>query len=308
MKFVPFDVDASLRETTRHGSEDFPVAVYMRRMNNAQEGNLILHWHEELQFVIPISGSILFTVSDEPYILSPGSYLFINSRRLHMAKPLDSGDGAYICVNIHPRFLYGYGSSLISRSYVQPFLASDAFSALLLDDGQSWHSQARALLDQMVAMCDEKDYAYELAVQKAVLELWLLIIRHHQDKSAAGRLISQGDQERLDQILAFMQERYGEKITLGDIAGAASISRSEAGRCFQAYMGCSPVDALIQHRLQMAHGMLHNRTHTLQAISHACGFSSVNYFSRQFRKHYGYAPSLAREPKNRIDTAEKKVP
>ena len=60
-------------------------------------------------------------------------------------------------------------------------------------------------------------------------------------------------------------------------------------------MGCSPVDALIQHRLQKAHGMLHDTTRTLQEISHACGFNSVNYFSRQFRKHYGYAPSRANE-------------
>ena len=60
-------------------------------------------------------------------------------------------------------------------------------------------------------------------------------------------------------------------------------------------MGCSLVDALIQHRLQKAHGMLHDTTRTLQEISHACGFNSVNYFSRQFRKHYGYAPSRANE-------------
>jgi len=97
-------------------------------------------------------------------------------------------------------------------------------------------------------------------------------------------------------MLAFIHAHYGEDVTLADIARAASISRSEAGRCFQACMGCSPVDALIRHRLQKAHGMLYDTTRTLQEISHACGFHSVNYFSRQFRKHYGYAPSCARKP------------
>ena len=75
------------------------------------------------------------------------------------------------------------------------------------------------------------------------------------------------------------------------IAKSANISRSEAGRCFKAYMGCSPVEALIQYRLQMAHQLLNERTQTLQQISFACGFNSVNYFSRQFKKRYGYAPS-----------------
>ena len=78
------------------------------------------------------------------------------------------------------------------------------------------------------------------------------------------------------------------------IAGAANISRSEAGRCFNTYMGCSPVDALIQYRLQMAHRMLNDVTLTLQEISYCCGFNSVNYFSRQFRKIYGYTPAQTR--------------
>lgn len=60
-------------------------------------------------------------------------------------------------------------------------------------------------------------------------------------------------------------------------------------------MGCSPVDALIRHRLQMAHGMLHDTMRTLQEIRDTCGFHSVNYFSRQFQKHYGYTPSHVRE-------------
>lgn len=86
----------------------------------------------------------------------------------------------------------------------------------------------------------------------------------------------------------------GEFATLDDIAGAANISRSEAGRCFNAYLGCSPVDALIQYRLQTAYRLLGDTTLAFQEISHACGFNSVNYFSRQFRRTYGYAPGQNR--------------
>ena len=74
-----------------------------------------------------------------------------------------------------------------------------------------------------------------------------------------------------------------EPVTLQDIAHAAHVSRSEAGRCFHAYLGCSPVDALIQCRLQAARRLLSETTHTLQEISFACGFHSVSYFSRKFR-------------------------
>ena len=91
-------------------------------------------------------------------------------------------------------------------------------------------------------------------------------------------------------MLTYIYENYAQSVTLEDIAKAADISRSEAGRCFRAYMNCSPVEALIQYRLQLAHQLLSERTQTLQQISYACGFNSVNYFSRQFKKRYGYAP------------------
>ena len=92
-------------------------------------------------------------------------------------------------------------------------------------------------------------------------------------------------------MLTYIYENYAESVTLEDIAKAADISRSEAGRCFRTYRGCPPVEALIQYRLQMAHRLLSEKTQTLQQISYACGFNSTNYFSRQFKKRYGYAPS-----------------
>ncbi len=101
-------------------------------------------------------------------------------------------------------------------------------------------------------------------------------------------------QIRIQKMLTYIYEHYAETVTLEDIAGAANISRSEAGRCFNTYIGCSPVDALIQYRLQTARQLLKDTTLTLQEIACSCGFHSVHYFSRQFRKIYGYAPGQNR--------------
>ena len=101
-------------------------------------------------------------------------------------------------------------------------------------------------------------------------------------------------QIRLQKMLSYIYEHYAESVTLEDIAGAANISRSEAGRCFNTYMGCSPVDALIMYRLQIAHRLIKNTMLTLQEVSYSCGFNSVHYFSRRFRQTYGYTPGQYR--------------
>ena len=96
-------------------------------------------------------------------------------------------------------------------------------------------------------------------------------------------------------MLTYIYENYAQTVTLEDIAASAHISRSEAGRCFKTYMGCSPVEALIRYRLQTARRLLSEKSLTLQEISAACGFNSANYFGRAFKKAYGYTPAQDRE-------------
>ena len=136
---------------------------------------------------------------------------------------------------------------------------------------------------------------YEMAVQRNLSGIFEYIFCQfeHFPKSEATR-IRMKSQIRLQKMLTYIYEHYPERVTLEEIARAAHISRSEAGRCFRAYMDCSPVDALIQYRLRTAHRLLSEKTLTLQEISAACGFHSVSYFSRKFRETYGHAPSQDR--------------
>jgi transcriptional regulator GlxA family with amidase domain len=139
---------------------------------------------------------------------------------------------------------------------------------------------------------NEKKAGYELAVQRNINRIFEFISCNFAElpKTEATR-IQINNQIRLQKMLSYIYENYAETVTLEDIAKAADISRSEAGRCFRTFMGCSPVEALIHYRLQVAHRLLSEKTQTLQQISYACGFNSTNYFSRQFKKRYGYAPS-----------------
>ena len=138
---------------------------------------------------------------------------------------------------------------------------------------------------------EEKIQCYEMAVQRALNSIFEYIFCNFEafPKNNATQ-IQIKHQIRIQKMLSFIYEHYTETVTLEDIARSANVSRSEAGRCFHSYMGISPVDALIQYRLQMAYRMLNENIYTLQEISEACGFHSANYFSRQFKKNSGYAP------------------
>ena len=135
-----------------------------------------------------------------------------------------------------------------------------------------------------------------MAVQRSISSIFEYIFLNFDalPKSGSSR-IQLNAQIRIQKMLSFIYDHYTADVALEDIAKAANISRSEAGRCFNRYMGCSPVEALIQYRLQNAQRLLNETALTLQEISFDCGFHSANYFSRRFRKLYGYAPGKNRK-------------
>ena len=302
-------LDHQLREKMAHDASAFPISYFQDELALLPNQVGPLHWHPEFEIATAASGALEYQVGQERITLEPGDSIFVNGNMLHGIRQL-SGDAPDPMPNIvFFGSLIAPENSTIHAQYIQPIIDDHALPYAVFRHDQSGHAPVNMLIQDIYRFLREQPRCYEMAVQRHLSSIFEYLMLHFDDlpRTEATR-VQLNTQVRVQQMLAFINDHYAEKVTLGDIAGAASISRSEAGRCFQAYMGCSPVDALIQHRLQKAHGMLQDATRTLQEISHACGFSSMNYFSRQFRKHYGYAPSLAREPKNRIDTAEKKVP
>lgn len=196
---------------------------------------------------------------------------------------------AFSCAVIAPE------TSAIYKKYIHPIAYCDALPFIVFKHKNGWHKEVNRSVKNIYCQMYEQSQCYEMIVQRELSSIFEYIFSNFEDlpKSETTR-IQINAQIRLQKMLSYIYEHYAEAVTLEDIAGSANISRSEAGRCFNTYMGCSPMEALIQHRLRTAHSLLNDMTLTLQEISYSCGFNSVNYFSRQFRHIYGYAPSQTR--------------
>ena len=79
--------------------------------------------------------------------------------------------------------------------------------------------------------------------------------------------------------------------TLEEMARISGYSPSRFTALYTACYGISPKAELLQARLSMAKQMLSYSDLSVTAISSACGFQSVYYFSKYFRKHTGVSPS-----------------
>lgn len=285
-------LDHQLREHIPHNAMDFPITYYHDELVTLPDWAGPLHWHSDFEIATAECGVLDYQVGGQHIILEEGDSIFVNGNVLHGIKQL-SGDIPDPMPNIvFSGAIIAPETSTIYQKYILPIAQCDLLTFIVFRNGDSSHSEINCLIKNVCIQMNEQKACYELAVQRNISRIFEYIFSNFDKfpKAEATR-IQINNQIRFQKMLTYIYEHYTETVTLEDIANAANISRSEAGRCFNTYMGCSPIDALIQYRLQTAHGLLSNKTNSLQEISFACGFNSVNYFSRQFKKVYGYTPS-----------------
>ena len=95
--------------------------------------------------------------------------------------------------------------------------------------------------------------------------------------------------------LAQIHDRPGHPWTLAELARAADSSRSSLSRRFTELMGRSPMQYLVQWRMQVAADRLARSGDKIAAIGADVGYDSDAAFSRAFKKETGMAPGAWRE-------------
>ncbi len=285
-------LDHQLKEYIPHNGIKFPITYFHDELVDLPDWAGPLHWHPDFEIATAECGVLDYQVGGQHILLESGDSIFVNRNVLHGIKQL-SGDVSDPMPNIvFSGTLIAPETSTIYQKYIQPVAQCDSLPFVVFRHNDRSHGEINCLIKDIYRKMSEKNACYELVVQRNINRIFEFISCNFNElpKTDAAR-IQINSQIRLQKMLTYIYENYAEPVTLEDIAKSADISRSEAGRCFHTYMECSPIDALIQYRLQMAHQLLSEKTQTLKQISYACGFNSVNYFSRQFKKRYGYAPS-----------------
>jgi len=83
-------------------------------------------------------------------------------------------------------------------------------------------------------------------------------------------------------------------LTVDDIARRLEVDRSTLFRKFRRSYRISPKEYLDSVRLSRARQLLRQSRSTVKEVAAYCGFDDSHYFSRVYKKAYGYPPSIER--------------
>ncbi|MFV0553158.1 MAG: AraC family transcriptional regulator [Mangrovibacterium sp.] len=104
------------------------------------------------------------------------------------------------------------------------------------------------------------------------------------------RQINNKDFDLSDKSILFMKNKLDKKLTLDDLAHEAGLSVSQYSLAFRQKTGKSPIDYLIQLRIQKACQLLDHTLLSVKEIAQKVGYDDAYYFSRIFKKMMNVPP------------------
>lgn len=292
---MPIILDHQLREKTLHDATVFPISFYRDELVELPDWAGPLHWHPDFEIATAQKNRLDYQVGEQHILLEPGDSIFVNGNMIHKISQLSGEEPEPMPNIVFSGVMIAPEPSAIYQKYIYPVMNCEELPFVVFRHDDTEIEKIHFLIMEIYESLEKKKDCYEMTVQRNLCEIfeWLYYNLDNLTHSKMKR-IQIKSQIRVQQMIAFIDAHYSEKITLKEIADAANISRSEAGRCFQKYVGCSPIEMLIQCRLQNARRLMNEKVMTLQEISAVCGFHSLSYFSRQFKAKYGYPPGKER--------------
>ena len=280
---VSADVDG--QEIRTHGTFAYPVACYFDDMRKA---TVISHWHDELELIVVTEGKILVGAAQTEKILSAGEGCFINSNVLHDVRQINSSAGVLKSIVFHPRII-GHRADIFRIKFLQP-LIDDKGKQFIFFDAQKDSQTVSLIKDAWQSQAEEK-FGFEFDVRNFLSQVIRELAAGSHGKIYSPNPSEIRDSERVKQMITFIEKNFAQDITLDQIASAASISRSEAHRCFKRATGLPAVKFLIKYRILLAAERLRSTRQSVSDIAFGCGFQDMSYFAKAFREIFNETPT-----------------
>jgi AraC family transcriptional regulator len=117
-----------------------------------------------------------------------------------------------------------------------------------------------------------------------------LLRRWHPEKTTNGPAPHEG----LRRALALIEDDYGAKLQIEDLAAAAGLSPTHFTREFRRTFGAAPHQFLLRCRIRHAQDALANSTKPIAQIALDCGFASQEHLTRLFTRQTQITPATYR--------------
>ncbi len=220
--------------------------------------------------IIVLSGGAKYDFLEHSFQVKEGDVFYL-ARDAGYQITLTQQPYRFICVNFS--FRWPEGETLESEAFLM--------------GGKTMENSFLKLLD----LWQQGDFSDKLLCKAGFYEIYAGLIR-----SAAQRELAQEQTERLRAAAAYIRENYADpQLSVEMLAQRYGISTVHFRRTFVRLYHTSPVKYIAAIRLSKARELLLYTELPVSQICSLCGYGSVHYFDRVFKKEFGMQPLQLRK-------------
>jgi len=156
-------------------------------------------------------------------------------------------------------------------------------------------------IDEIIVENQKRQIGYASLIQAHLLRLIALCLRATQRASGFGEHFRHTSwryhllTERVIELIRANATRMPE-LTLCEAARTCGASANHLNRILKNQTGLTFQQLVLRRRLDLARELLQDGKLNCTEAAHEAGFNDSNYFSRAFRKIFGYSPSQLGKP------------
>ena len=236
------------------------------------------HLHRDFEVSWVLEGETNVTFGDSCLALGAGDVFLANPYEIHEIHGAEPSP--ILSLQVSPSFFRPYFSEIESLAF-QSHLLPPAIAADVHEE-----------LYRIALGCLMRPELFELECVARINLLFHSLFSHvpHLHHTKKEMTNSRRKGRRMRRIINHINEHYGEKLLLSDIAEQEGLSLHYLSHLFRDSLGVPFQEYVSRVRCEQARKMLIFSDQSLLDICVACGFSDPKYFNRDFRLQYGCSP------------------
>ena len=131
----------------------------------------------------------------------------------------------------------------------------------------------------------------QLSLEHFLISLYRKGIASAPDMQPAKSVKLKQDDETFRRVHAYMEARLSQNLTLDEICRDNLIGTSQLQKLFRSKCGSGIIEYFSHMKIIRAKEMIREQNMNFTQIADALGYTSIHYFSRQFKKITGMTPS-----------------
>lgn len=253
-----------------------PLGLNLLYISSAKYGgdwHSTLHSHKCTEIFFVISGQGEFLVEDLRFPVKAEDMVIINRNIEHTETGIDRSPMEYIVVGLDG------GDFLFKSEEDTRFCVFECGK-----DGKQIQSIIRNMLNEL----EHQGEYYGQAAQSWLGLLTIELMRHRELQVDVQPALQASP--KCAMVKRYIDNHYTENVTLDTLADYVHLNKYYLGHIFTQEMGISPINYLIQRRIEDGRHFLLNTDYNVVQISQILGFSSASYFSQCFKRQEKISP------------------